>query len=289
MTLSSFITKLEQKVSGESSHPQPQQYPPQNPQYNTYPQFQPPSQSYQGPAGYNQHQFYNPVNQPAPSNYYNQPAYDNPQYAPPPSHASQAYQQQRQYHKPATKSLLLAYASAGTATSAKDPDTNQQLYIITYPKYDGWTGKPKSGLDQELHVGDKKGPILGGWVNSKTTGKPSICIGEPNNGAQFQKLKSSSVGTKMGFVSPHNGREYGWKKGDEKYAYRLVDVETGGEVAAFDPHKSSSSMSKLGKLEIQLLGGEDWVAAVLITGVILVNEKVDNEIGTEVLQAVLGA
>lgn len=114
-----------------------------------------------------------------------------------------------------------------------------------------------------------------------------MCIGEPKNGAQFQKLKSSSIGTKMGFVSPHNGREYGWGKGDEKFAFRLVDVESGEVVATFDPDKSSSSMSKLGKLEMQLIGGEDWIAAVLITIVILVDKKAGDEIGKKVLKAVL--
>ncbi|KAF3088092.1 hypothetical protein TWF569_000575 [Orbilia oligospora] len=298
MTFSSFLSKLEEKASGSSSHPQPQQYNPQNPQHNppnpqyndACPPFQPQFQSYQGPA-YNQNQFPNAGNQPVPSNYYYQPIYNNPpqytpQYAPSPSHAPQP---QQQYHKPATKSLLLSYSSVGTATSAKDPDTKEQLYIVTYPKYDGWTGKSKSGLDHELHVGDKKGQILGGWKSSDLTGKPSICIGEPKNGAQFQKLRSSSSGTKMGFTSPHNGREYGWKKGGEKMAFRLVDIESGEEVAAFDPSNSSMSLSKLGKLEIQLIGGEDWVAAVLITIVILVDQKVDDEIGKEVLQAVLGA
>ncbi|KAK6504297.1 hypothetical protein TWF506_002501 [Arthrobotrys conoides] len=294
MTLSSFLTKLEQKATGTSSHPhpQPQQYnpPPPNPQYNPYPQpqFQPPFQSYQGPV-YTQNQFPSPVNQPAPSNYYNQhPAY-NPQQYPPQYTPTQSYAPQQQHQKPATKSLLLSYASAGTATSAKDPDTKEQLYIVTYPKFDNWTGKSKSGLDQELHVGDKKGRILGGWKSSDVTGKPSICIGEPKSGAEFQKLKNSSGGTKMGFTSPHNGREYGWKKGGEKMEFRLVDVESGEEVAAFIPSNSSSSLSKLGKLEIQLIGGEDWVAAVLLTIVILVDEKVNNEIGKEVLQAVLGA
>ncbi|KAK6342985.1 hypothetical protein TWF718_008363 [Orbilia javanica] len=286
MSLSSFLTKIEQKVTGtssSSSHPQqPQQYPPPaTPQYNAYPQFQPHYQPYQGPT-YNQNQFSNVGYQAPPSNYYNQP----PQYAPAPSYTQPP---QQQHFRPATKSLLLSYSSAGTATSAKDPDTNEQLYIVTYPKYDSWTGKPKSGLDQELHIGDKKGQILGGWKNSELTAKPSICIGEPKNGAQFQKLRSSSIGTKMGFVSPHNGREYGWKKGDEKFAFKLLDVESGEEVAAFEPHKSSMSMSKLGKLEIRLIGGEDWIAGVLMTVVILVNNKVDDEIGKEVLQAVLGA
>ncbi|RVD84602.1 uncharacterized protein DFL_006343 [Arthrobotrys flagrans] len=286
MSFSSFFSKLEQKASGSSSHPQPQQYPPPDPQYDAYPQSQPPFQSYQGPA-YNQNQFPNGGNQPAPSNYYNQPTYNPTQYTPSPSYAAQQQHQQQQHHRPATKSLLLSYSSVGTATSAKDPDTNQQLYIATYPKYDGWTGKPKSGLDRELHVGDKKGQILGGWKNSEITGKPSMCIGEPKNGAQFQKLKSSSIGTKMGFVSPHNGREYGWGKGDEKFAFRLVDVESGEVVATFDPDKSSSSMSKLGKLEMQLIGGEDWIAAVLITIVILVDKKAGDEIGKKVLKAVL--
>ncbi|KAK6532826.1 hypothetical protein TWF281_006998 [Arthrobotrys megalospora] len=289
MSLSSFLTKLEQKVSGppSSSQQQPQQYP-QNPQFNAHPPFQPYSYpnangGYQGPA-YNQSPFPN-SNPPAPSNYYNQPAYNPPQYTPSNSYAPPP----QQHHRPATKSLFLSYSSSGTSTIAKDPDTNQQQYIVTYPKYDGWTGKPKSGLDQELHAGDKHGKILGGWKNSEMTKKPSMCIGEPKNGAQFQKLKSSSTGTKMGFVSPHDGREYGWKKGGEKFEFKLIDVESGVEVAEFNPHKSSLSMSKLGTLEMQLLGGEDWIVAVLITIILLVNQKVDDEIGKEVLQAVLGA
>ncbi|KAK6335908.1 hypothetical protein TWF730_003282 [Orbilia blumenaviensis] len=293
MSLSSFLTKLEQKATGTtSSHQQPQPYP-QNPQYNNGPsQFQPPFQSYnypntntyQGPA-YGQTQFPN-GNPPPPSNYHNQPAYNPPQYAPAPSYAQPPPPQQ---HKPATRSFLLSYSSGGTSTIIKDPDTGEQVYIIVYPKFDNWTGKSKSGLDQELHAGDKHGRIIGGWKNSETTAKPSMCIGEPKNGAQFQKLKTSSIGSKMGFVSQHNRREYEWKKGDEKFAFRLVDVESGEEVAAFDPHTSSLSMSKLGKLEIQLIGGEDWIAEVLITGVILVGNKVDDTIGKEILKAVLGA
>ncbi|KAK6540871.1 hypothetical protein TWF694_008254 [Orbilia ellipsospora] len=258
MTLISIISKLDQKLGGS---PNP---PPQNPHpnFNQQPPYQPynyPNQNYPQPN-------YNPN----PSYYQNYANY------PPPQRPT----------VPASKKLVLSSSDGLSSTIAKDPDTKQDLYVFKFASCDNWTGESKSGLEQELRVGNSKGPIIGGFKRSQLSGKRSLCIGDPKNGGQWQKLGGSGK-TKCGFVSPTDGKEYEWSEGKDEGAFVLVGKEGGEEVGSFESY-GGMSMSKLGTLEIKMRGGEDWFAAAFVTFMVLQERKVGKEVGIEIFNAVVG-
>ncbi|KAK6336247.1 hypothetical protein TWF696_001808 [Orbilia brochopaga] len=309
MSLSSFMNKLEQKVTGHrgSSNTEPV---PQNAHHiyaqdqaqpsNTYhmhgnpsgpnayygnPQApnayygNPPMNSYYGPPAPSS-AYYGPPN---PSNtYYGgpppQPPVQNTSYGYPPAHPTSVPTSSR------TRTFNLSSSSSGSSTTAKDAATDQIVYVVRYPStssYSNKTGKPKSGMEQELHAGGKDGPLLGGVKRSETTGKVSVQIGD-----KLQKLKNQS-GSKCGFVAP-DGRNCEWRPGKEKGAYKLVDVASGQELGSFEPYEDMVSSSKIGTFEVQTAGGEEWVQTAFVTLAALMERKAGETVAKEVIKAIIG-
>ncbi|KAF3907808.1 hypothetical protein ABW21_db0208557 [Orbilia brochopaga] len=287
MPLTSLLNKLEQKIVGHggSSHPQPA---PPNAHY-AYPSNQVPTY-YGNPTGSSAY-YGNP---PDPGAYYGVPPPSNTYYGNPPPQApvqniSYGYPQAQpapMVSAPKTsRTFNLSTSSSGSSTTAKDASTDQIVYVIRYPStssYSNLTGKPKSGLEQELHAGSKDGPLLGGVKRSETTGKVSIKIGD-----NLQKLKNQSHGSKCGFVAP-DGRDCEWRPGAEKGAYRLLDVASGQELGSFEPYEGTNSLSKIGTLELQTAGGEEWVQTAFVALAALLERKAGETVAKEVIQAIVG-
>ncbi|KAF3928300.1 hypothetical protein AA313_de0209157 [Arthrobotrys entomopaga] len=263
MSLNSMLSGLDQDLSGGLTPPSQNPHP----SFNQQPPYQP--YNYSNPNPGNCQQNCNPN----PSFHQN-----NSNYPP---------RVQQQTAPGGTKKLILSSSDGLSSTIAKDPDAKQDLYVFELASGDDLLGDSKSELEQQLRAGSEKGPILGGFNRSQLSGKRSLCIGDPKNGGQWQKLPGSGT-TKCAFVNPSDGKEYEWTKGKGTGNFVLLAKENGGQKVGFFETYGGMSMSKLGTLEIKMCGGEDWVVAAFVTLMVIQERKVGKQVAKEIIKSAIG-